>query len=93
MFGQTDFSWVTNQGLAVGLLIAIGLGTWRVISWMGGNVILPMKDSAIHHLNEVNRTMEVNSQATSALTNMIATLHNDVKDIKTGGNCKYKRDL
>lgn len=93
MLAQTDWGWVTNQGLAVGLLIVVGLGAWRVCSWAGVNVVVPLKDSAINHLNETNRAMKSNAEATSALTQTMTTLHADVRDIKTKLDyCSARKD-
>jgi hypothetical protein len=78
-----DLAWITNQGLAIGMLIAIGLGAWRAINWFGKNVVLPMKDSALTHLQETDRTMKANAEATKALTSTIQTMHSDVQTIKT----------
>jgi len=78
-----DFSWITNQGLAVGLLIVIGLGAWRALDWFGKNVVVPMKDSALAHLRETDITMKANAEATKALTSTIQTMHSDVQTIKT----------
>jgi hypothetical protein len=83
IFAQTDWGWLTNQGLAVGLLIAVGLGVWRVCSWAGINVVLPLKDSAISHLAETNKAMKSNAEATGALTATMANMHSDVKEIKS----------
>lgn len=94
MIAQTDWSWLTNQGLAVGMLIAVGLAGWRVCSWAGSNVVLPLKDSAINHLQETNKAMKSNAEATSALTETIGNLHTDVRDIKSrlGIGCQFKRE-
>jgi hypothetical protein len=64
MFAQTDWTWLTNQGLAVGLLIAIGLGLYRLLSWTGTNVVTPMKDAAVKHLDTVGVTL---TEATDSL--------------------------
>ena len=93
MFAQADWGWFTNQGLAVGMLIAFGLGVWRVCSWAGINVVVPLKDSAINHLNETNRAMKSNAEATSALTQTMTTLHADVRDIKSKLDyCSSRKD-
>ena len=64
IFAQTDWGWLTNQGLAVGLLVAIGLGFWRVLTWTGANEVIPMKDSAVKHLETVGVTL---TEATDSL--------------------------
>lgn len=78
-----DLSWVTNQGLAIGMLIAIGLGAWKALNWFGTNVVIPIKDSALSHLRETDITMKANAEATKALTSTIQTMHSDVQTIKT----------
>lgn len=92
IFAATEWDWVTNQGLAVGILIVMGLAGWRVFVWTGANVVIPMKDSAISYLEENAKTMKSNAEATSTLTSTMSNLHSDVKEIKTklDTSCMYR---
>ena len=86
-------SWL-NNGLAVVLLVGACAAGWRICSWAGKNVVIPLKDAAIGHLAETNKTMAANAEATGALTTTISALHTDVKDIKIklGVGCKFHHD-
>lgn len=44
---------IQNFGLAVACLIALGLGTWRALKWVGANVLKPMADRHIRFIDEV----------------------------------------
>ncbi|AMV31738.1 hypothetical protein VN12_06425 [Pirellula sp. SH-Sr6A] len=57
-----------NNGLAVVVLIAIGVGAWKLAHVAGGAIsngcrktfdelILPLKDSAINHLKRTDQTL------------------------------------
>ena len=54
---DTDWAWVTNQGLAVGLLLAVGYAFYAACKWAGVVLIVPIRDAAIHHLEVVSTTL------------------------------------
>jgi hypothetical protein len=60
--GNSLSSWTANNGLAVVLLfmvlISIGLAGWRTMNWSASNVVIPMRDAFIKHLDTTDETMQ-----------------------------------
>lgn len=84
--------WISNNGLAVVLLLAIFYAAWCGSKWFGKNVIVPMKDAAITHLNDTNEALKANAKVNEKVSDNLDLLHADIKDIKKsvdGGGCRY----
>jgi len=73
--------WI-NNGIAVVILIAIGFATWRVIDWSASNIVVPLKDGALRHLDETNKALTKSADATDRLASHLDSMHDDVRDIK-----------
>ena len=53
--------WTANNGLAVVMLLLcfiVGIFfTWKLASWSGSNLFIPLRDAAVKHLNDVGEVM------------------------------------
>lgn len=47
-----------NNGLAIVILFAIGFATWKVVKWVGDNVVIPVRDALVGHLATVDATLK-----------------------------------
>lgn len=50
-------SWLINQGLAVALLLLFLWASWRAIAWIGTAFLIPLRDGALKHLNDVGQSL------------------------------------
>lgn len=46
-----------DLGIPVAALIAIGIGLWRIIEWLGKEVIIPLKDRHLAFLDSLSITL------------------------------------
>lgn len=81
LFAQADSNHVVywfNQGFAVLVLLSIGWGIYKWITWANVNVIIPVKDAGIEHLRVTTATMRQVQTTTevivATLTNMNSTV-------------------
>ena len=60
--GNNLSNWTANNGLAVVLLfmvlISLGLAGWRTLNWSASNVVIPMRDAFVKHLDNTDETMQ-----------------------------------
>ena len=49
--------WLINQGLAVALLLLFLWASWKGVSWLGTAFLIPLRDAAIAHLQEVGQSL------------------------------------
>ena len=79
VFAQAETTHVVywfNQGFAVLVLLGIGWGLYKWITWANVNVIIPVKDAGIEHLRVTTATMR-------QVQTTLADQHNDIADIRT----------
>lgn len=59
--GNNLSQWTANNGLAVVMLLlcfVVGIFfTWKLASWSGSQLFIPLRDAAIKHLNDVGAVM------------------------------------
>ncbi len=59
--GNSISQWTANNGLAVVMLIlffVVGIFfVWKLSSWLGSQLFIPLRDAAIKHLNDVGTVM------------------------------------
>jgi hypothetical protein len=46
-----------DLGIPVAALIAVGIGLWRIIEWLGKEVIIPLKDRHLAFLDSLSITL------------------------------------
>lgn len=60
-----SWAWLVNQGLAIAIIFGLAMGGWRIIDWSATNLWIPLRDAAIGHLAEFQKTMrEVSKELT-----------------------------
>lgn len=81
-----------NNGLAVVIVLALGAAAWVTTRWFGTNIVIPMKDSAIAHLQETNVALKSLTETNTRSMNTMAAMHEDVKELKAtvGVGCAYR---
>lgn len=79
---SSDVITYLNNGLAIVILVVLTLGARQGSIWFGSNIVVPMKDAAITHLNKTGEALEKNATATKDLSNAMQQMHTDVKEIK-----------
>jgi hypothetical protein len=85
---QEAMTWV-NNGLAVLIVIAGGLGIYRAASWIGQHFALPLRDAGILHLQKTNEMLQATcetqrqtQQTMEKLGERISNLSDDVAEVK-----------
>ena len=79
VFAQAEANHVEywfNQGFAVLVLLGIGWGLYKWITWANVNVIIPVKDAGIEHLRETTATMR-------QVQTTLADQHANIANIRT----------
>jgi hypothetical protein len=56
-----------DLGIPVVALLAIGIGLWRVIEWLGREVIIPLKDRHLAFLDSLATTMSTLADTQTAI--------------------------
>lgn len=78
--GNTISSWTANNGLAVVLLfmvlISLGLAAWRTLNWSASNVVIPMRDAFIKHLDATDATM-------NSVKESMREIHTEIQSART----------
>lgn len=74
--------WVANNGLAVVIVIAGGIAIWRVSGWLAVNVITPLKDAFITHLNSIGTFMRATTESLELTAKSMDTISEQLKGIR-----------
>ena len=85
---QEAMTWV-NNGLAVMIVIAGGLGIYRAAGWIGQHFALPLRDAGILHLQKQNEMLQATcetqrqtQQTMEKLGERISNLSDDIAEVK-----------
>jgi len=76
------WQWVANNGLAVVIVIAGGVGIWRTAAWLAGNVLTPLKDAFVQHLLGVSTFMTATSESLEQTARSIEVISEQMKGIR-----------
>lgn len=71
----------TTTGVVIVILIAVGLATWRVLSWLGKEVVIPGRDRMFRHLDCVDETfkdMSTSMQKLATVPEKLVVIENKV---------------
>jgi len=60
--GDAVGRWTQDYGIAVvllfGGLFALAFAAWKISSWTGKNILIPLRDAGISHLSKTDATLE-----------------------------------
>lgn len=87
----TTQDYTTIGVLVVGFAIIV-LGSWRFFSWFGKEIVVPSRDKAFSHLDQVNTTMKDISASLSKLSIVPERLDRIEQKVDTLGNRVDKID-
>jgi len=93
---QEAMGWL-NNGLAVLIVIAGGIGIYRVAAWIGTHLALPLRDAGINHLNKtgemLSETCKAQQQTAKTMETIcvqLGNLQDDVQSVKDSFPCCRK---
>ncbi|CAB4160939.1 hypothetical protein UFOVP731_23 [uncultured Caudovirales phage] len=68
-----------DLGIPVAALIAIGIGLWRIIEWLGKEVIIPLKDRHLAFLDSLSITL---ATLADTQTNMVSAQQDIMREME-----------
>ncbi len=74
--------WVANNGLAVVIVIAGGVGLWKTAAWLGVNVITPLKDAFVDHLHSIGVFMKATTESLESTAKSIDVISDQMRGIR-----------
>jgi hypothetical protein len=74
--------WVANNGLAVAIVVAGGIGLWKTAGWLAVNVITPLKDAFVDHLHGISAFMTATSESLESTAKSIEVISEQMKGIR-----------
>lgn len=66
-----DFKDLIQYGLPTVLLAFLCYGLWRIVVWIGANVVLPARDRLFAHLDHVDQTMSNLAESIKSLRGLL----------------------
>lgn len=84
--------WVANNGLAVAIVVAGGIAIWRVSGWLALNVITPLKDAFITHLNSIGTFMKATTESLELTARSMDTISEQLKGIRKDIDTMSRKD-
>jgi cell division protein FtsB len=73
--------WV-NNGIAVVILIYLGYAMWRGGQWLGTNILIPLKDAGLEHLEGINEYMKATAKALDSTAQALQDIGHEVKAMR-----------
>jgi peptidoglycan hydrolase CwlO-like protein len=72
-----------NNGLAVIILLAIGIGMWRASIVLFNHVIVPLKDASLAHIKAIEVFMGTTTEALKNTASALQSINNELRGIRT----------
>jgi peptidoglycan hydrolase CwlO-like protein len=72
-----------NNGLAVIILLAIGIGAWRASVVLFAHVIVPLKDASLAHIKAIEVFMGTTTEALKNTASALQSINNELRGIRT----------
>lgn len=85
------FVWIANNGLAVVIVVAAGVGVWRLCGWFGTNVITPGRDAFIQHLHSIGTFMTATTKSLESTAKSIDVISEQMRGIREDVDAISKR--
>ena len=76
------WQWVANNGLAVVIVIAGGIGIWKTAAWLATNVVTPLKDAFVQHLHGISVFMTATSDSLAQTAKSIEVISEQMQGIR-----------
>lgn len=78
---------VSDYGLATVLLflllISLGLGFWKLANWSGTNILIPLKNAAIQHLDDLRVHLTNSDETMRAVKTSMQTMETTLVSLDT----------
>jgi peptidoglycan hydrolase CwlO-like protein len=72
-----------NNGLAVIILLALGIGAWRASIVLFNHVIVPLKDASLAHIHAIEVFMGTTTEALKNTAAALQSINNELRGIRT----------
>lgn len=80
---STEFwQWVANNGLAVVIVVAGGVGIWKSAGWLAIHLITPLKQAFVEHLQSIGIFMQATSKSLESTAKSIDVISEQMKGIR-----------
>lgn len=77
LLGQTLMDWVsvaTNLGIPAVCLLALGAGVWKVMTWLGQNIVKPVADRHVKFLDDLSTAIATQTQAQTSMGTQLSEI-------------------
>ena len=71
-----------NNGLAVIILLSIGIGLWRASFVLFEHIALPLKDASIAHIKAIEVFMGTTTDALKSTASALQAINNELRGIR-----------
>jgi len=82
---MTLLEWLAKIGGPLLVILAVfAIAVWRALTWMGVNIMVPLKDRAIKHVDHLDATLTRLADNDARQTELLEKLTDDMTSVRNG---------